>query len=365
MKDGAYDFLTKPVDVDRFLLVVQRALEKRRIVTDNLVLREELGDRLEPPVIVGEAETIRAALATARKAAASDATVLLLGESGTGKELVARAIHHASPRADFPLVVVNCATIPKDLLENELFGSEKGAFTGADRRKVGRLELANRGTVFFDEIGDLPIELQAKLLRVLQERRFERVGGTKPVFVDVRVIAATNKSLRDEVKTGGFREDLYYRLNVIPIELPPLRQRPGDVVLLARWFAAHLARELRKPETTLSPEALDRLERYHWPGNIRELRNTIERALILSEGTRIEPGEIALPDEPPPAEEAVVAAGATGGLAAAKRDAVRRLEATTIRRVLAESKGNKAEAARRLNLSYKSLWSKVKEYGLD
>ncbi len=365
MKEGAYDFLTKPVDVDRLLIVVQRALEKRRIVADNLVLREELRERLDPPVIVGEAESIRATLATARKAAATDATVLLLGESGTGKELVARAIHHASPRAALPLVTVNCATIPKDLLENELFGSEKGAFTGADRRKLGRFELADRGTIFFDEIGDLPIELQSKLLRVLQERQFERVGGTKPVFVDVRVIAATNKSLREEVKRGAFREDLFYRLNVIPIELPPLRERPGDVVLIARWFVAQLSRELRKPEARLTSAALDRLARYSWPGNIRELRNTIERALILAERPEIDLAEIALHDEEPDDEAAAVAVGAATGLSAAKRETIRRFEVTTIRRVLEETKGNKAEAARRLSLSYKSLWSKVKEYGLD
>ncbi len=374
MKEGAYDFLTKPVDTERLLLVAQRALEKRRMATDNLVLREELGERLEPPVIVGEAPSLLAALATARKAAATDATVLLLGESGTGKELVARAIHHESPRAESPLVVVNCAAIPRDLLENELFGSEKGAFTGAERRKIGRVELANRGTLFLDEVGDLSTELQAKILRVLQERRFERVGGTKAIAVDVRIVAATNKNLREGVRNGAFREDLFYRLNVIPIELPPLRERPGDAALLGRWFVSQLARELGKPDAFLSDAAVERLSRYSWPGNIRELRNTIERALILSEGPEIGPAEIALPDEPSRdvgeeiaalATSAVAEAGATVPLADAKREAMRRLERDTIRRVLDESKGNKAEAARRLRLSYKSLWSKVKEYGLD
>jgi DNA-binding NtrC family response regulator len=364
MKEGAYDFLTKPVDVERLLLIVQRAIEKRQMVTDNIVLREALSERLVPPVIVGEAESIRAALATARKAAATDATVLLLGESGTGKELVARAIHHGSRRATFPLVAVNCAAIPKDLLEHELFGSERGAFTGADRRKIGRIELAHHGTLFFDEIGDLPMELQAKLLRVLQERRFERIGGTKSIAVDVRVIAATNKSLRDEVRRGAFREDLFYRLDVIPIELPPLRERPGDVPLLARWLVEQISRDLRKPGMRLSEAALAKLARHSWPGNIRELRNTIERALILSEGLEIGAQEIALPDDAGD-ETAAVGAGVTSGLAAARREAVRRLEVETIRRVLAETKGNKAEAARRLDLSYKSLWSKVKEYGLD
>ncbi len=372
MKEGAYDFLTKPVDTERLLLVAQRALEKRRMATDNLLLREELRDRLEPPVIVGEAPSLLAALATARKAAATDATVLLLGESGTGKELVARAIHHESPRAASPLVVVNCAAIPRDLLENELFGSERGAFTGAERRKVGRIELANRGTLFLDEIGDLPTELQAKILRVLQERQFERVGGTKAITVDVRIVAATNKNLREEVRSGAFREDLFYRLNVIPIELPPLRERPGDVALLGRWFVSQLARELGKPDAFLAEAAIERLSRYPWPGNIRELRNTIERALILSDGPEIGPAEIALPDEPAREEYAVVAApappvvaGATVPLAEAKREAMRRLERETIRRVLDESKGNKAEAARRLQLSYKSLWLKVKEYELE
>jgi DNA-binding NtrC family response regulator len=374
MKEGAYDFLTKPVDTERLLLVAQRALEKRRMATDNLVLREELRERLEPPVIVGEAPSLLAALATARKAAATDATVLLLGESGTGKELVARAIHHESPRAASPLVVVNCAAIPRDLLENELFGSEKGAFTGAERRKIGRIELANRGTIFLDEVGDLSTELQAKILRVLQEREFERVGGTKAISVDVRIVAATNKNLREEVRDGAFREDLFYRLNVIPIELPPLRQRPGDVPLLGRWFVSQLARELGKSGAFLADAAIERLSRHSWPGNIRELRNTIERALILSDGPEIGPAEIALPDEPARdvgeeiaalAAAGAAAAGATVPLADAKREAMRRLEQDTIRRVLAETKGNKAEAARRLRLSYKSLWTKVKEYGLD
>lgn len=365
MKEGAYDFLTKPVDADRLLLVAQRAIEKRRMATDNLLLRDELRDRLDPPVIVGESESIRRALATARKVAATDATVLLLGESGTGKEMVARLIHHESPRAGRSLVAINCAAIPKDLLENELFGSEKGAFTGADRRKIGRLELASGGTVFLDEIGDLPIELQGKLLRVLEEKQFERVGGTRPVAVDIRVIAATNRDLRAEVRRGSFREDLFYRVNVVPIELPPLRERPGDVLLLARWFVGQLARELRKPEPRLADAALERLARYSWPGNVRELRNTIERALILAEGSLIGPGEITLPDEPEAAEEALVAAAAAPDLASAKRETIRRLEIATLRRVLRDTKGNKAEAARRLNLSYKSLWLKVKEYGLD
>jgi DNA-binding NtrC family response regulator len=362
MKEGAYDFLTKPVDIERLLLVIERALEKRRIVTDNMLLKEELRERLEPPVIVGEDESIKSVLAMARKAAASDATVLILGESGTGKELVARFIHHESPRAAFPLVTINCATIPGDLLEHELFGSERGAFTGADRRKLGRIELANRGTVFLDEIGDLPVDLQAKLLRVIQERRFERVGGTRSISVDVRIVAATNKNLRDEVKRGAFRDDLFYRLNVIPLELPPLRERPGDVVLLARWLAGQLARGVSKPEPRFTEEALAKLAAYSWPGNIRELRNAIERAIILCDGLEITAQAIALPEE---AVHETAGAPAAAGLGAAKRDAMRRLEIDAIRGALEAANGNKAEAARRVGLSYRALWAKVKEYGLE
>jgi len=236
MKEGAMDFLAKPVDPDHLLLLVQRALEQRRIVTENLLMKEELAVRRGAPQLVGEDLSLRKVFASMQRAAATDATVLLEGESGTGKELFARSLHALSPRADAPFVAINCAAIPENLLETELFGYEKGAFTGAVQRKPGKFEMAHRGTLFLDEIGDLPIGLQAKILRALEERRFERVGGTGSVQVDVRLVAATNKGLRAAVAARRFREDLYFRLSVFPITIPPLRERPGDVPLLARFF---------------------------------------------------------------------------------------------------------------------------------
>ena len=259
MKEGALDFLAKPVDPDHLALLVARALEQRRIVTENLLLKEELAVRRGAPQLVGEDLSLRKVFASLQRAAATDTTVLLEGESGTGKELFARSLHALSPRADAPFVAINCAAIPETLLETELFGHEKGAFTGAVARKPGKFEMAHRGTLFLDEIGDLPLALQAKILRALEERRFERVGGTASVQVDVRLVAATNSGLRAAVAARRFREDLFFRLSVFPITVPPLRERPGDIPLLARFFVDRFCRDMKKKPLTLSPQALEQL----------------------------------------------------------------------------------------------------------
>ena len=289
MKEGALDFLAKPVDPDHLALLVARALEQRRMVTENLLLKEELAVRRGAPQLVGEDPSLRKVFASLQQAAATDTTVLLEGESGTGKELFARSLHALSQRADAPFVAINCAAIPETLLETELFGHEKGAFTGAVARKPGKFEMAHRGTLFLDEIGDLPLSLQAKILRALEEKRFERVGGTATVQVDVRLVAATNRGLRAAVAARRFREDLYFRLSVFPITVPPLRDRPGDIPLLARYFVERFCRDMKKKPLSLSPAALEQLLSYRWPGNVRELQNCIERAVILADGDTMQP----------------------------------------------------------------------------
>src|SRR5215203_201271 len=275
MREGAVDFLAKPVDPDHLLLMVERAIAQRRMLSDYFLLKQELGERRGAPRIIGEDPHLRQVSQQLHRAAATDATVLLEGESGTGKELFARALHALSPRSEGPFVAINCAAIPDTLLETELFGYEKGAFTGAANRKPGRFELAHRGTLFLDEIGDLQLPLQAKILRALEEKRFERVGGTVSLQVDVRVVAATNRNLKQRVAERQFREDLYFRLSVFPIQIPPLRERSADVVILARHFVEKFSREVNKKTLTLSPAAISELTVYAWPGNVRELQNCI------------------------------------------------------------------------------------------
>src|SRR5256885_5026431 len=267
MKEGAMDFLAKPVDPDHLLLLVERALAQRRLVTENMLLKDELAMRRGAPQIIGEAPALKQVIVALQRAAGTDATVLLEGESGTGKELFARALHALSERSDGPFVAINCAAIPDNLLETELFGHEKGAFTGASNRKPGKFEMAHRGTLFLDEIGELPLPLQAKILRALEEKRFERVGGTVPLQVDVRVVAATNRNLKAAVAARQYREDLYFRLSVFPIVIPPLRDRPQDIVMLARYFIEKFCREMNKRPLALSPAAEQELRSYGWPGN--------------------------------------------------------------------------------------------------
>jgi DNA-binding NtrC family response regulator len=293
MKEGAYDFLPKPFDPRHLDIVVRKALERRHLVEANRLLRDTLDSRTSE--ILGESRAIREATAVARKAAAANSTVLLLGESGTGKEVFAHAIHRWSDRREKPLVVVNCVALSEHLLESELFGHEKGAFTGAHQAKKGKFELAHGGTVFLDEIGDMPPGLQAKLLRVLQDHNFERVGGTKPIRADLRVIAATNRDLDRAAKEGRFREDLFYRLNVVCITLPPLRERKEDLTVLAPYLVAKFAAETKKPVRGVSAQAMARLQAHTWPGNVREFANVIVRAVVLCAGDHIQVEDLALP----------------------------------------------------------------------
>src|SRR6266404_7218757 len=289
MKDGAHDFLQKPVDSNHLLLIVERALEQARLRTENILLREEWSRHYGFPRIIGESAAIKRAVAETQRVAQTEANVLFLGESGTGKELFARAVHHLSPRREKPFVAINCAAIPETLIENELFGHERGAFTGAGDRRLGKFELASAGTVFLDEIGELPFAVQGKLLRVIEEKVVDRIGGRAPVPVDVRVMAATNKDLRTAVDQGEFRGDLFFRLAVFPIEIPPLRERGEDVVLLGRHFAKQLGKELRGREAVLSDASVAAFRAHRWPGNIRELENAIERACILADDISLAP----------------------------------------------------------------------------
>lgn len=358
MREGAYDFLTKPLDTDHLLVLVRRALEQERVHRENILLREELTARFGLPKIVGKSRVMEEAASLAQKVAGSDSTVLLLGESGTGKELFARAIHSMSARRDLPFVPINCAAIPRELLENELFGSEKGAFTGAVVKKIGKFEFAHKGSVFLDEVGDLDLALQAKILRVLQEKSFERLGGVRQITVDVRVIAASNKDLRAEMEKGNFREDLFYRLSVFPITLPALRDRKEDIPLLAEYFMERYCRELKKPKRTLSPDALRLLNSYSWPGNVRELENILERAIILTDQPAIPSENIRIV----PKEEEVVGERSLKEASARGR---RMAETRLMKRALETTKGNKSKAAKLLKVSYKTLLTKMKEYGIE
>jgi DNA-binding NtrC family response regulator len=369
MKEGALDFLAKPVDPDHLLLLVSRALEQRRLVTENLLMKEELAVRRGAPQLVGDDASLRKVFTSLQRAASTDTTVLIEGESGTGKELFARSLHALSSRADAPFVAINCAAIPETLLETELFGYEKGAFTGAVSRKPGKFEMAHRGTLFLDEIGDLPLALQAKILRALEERRFERVGGTVLVTVDVRLVAATNRGLRAAVAARRFREDLYFRLSVFPITVPPLRDRGNDIPLLARYFVDRFCRDLKKKSLALSPAALDALQAYRWPGNVRELQNCIERAVILAEGDSILPRHLNLsfvtasPVEEVPNPWSQV--DLTGTLGDVTKRAIAEVERLKIRDVMREAEGNKGRAAELLQISYKNLLAKLKEHAIE
>lgn len=361
VKDGAFDFLQKPVDPEHLLLIIGKALETRQLVTENLILKEELS-QARYAKMVGQSRVLLEAQEKVKKVAAGTTTVLLLGESGTGKELFARMIHDLSPRKSGPFVAINCAAIPKDLLESELFGHERGAFTGATGRKIGKFELADEGTIFLDEIGDMDLGLQGKLLRVLEGDRFMRVGGTAKVKADVRVVAATNKDLQVAVAKQAFREDLYYRLNVFPIVIPPLRERREDIPPLVEHFLALYARELKKDVRDWSPEAMDLLMRHPWSGNVRELQNCIERAVIMCEGRTIQPEHLGLGSSP---AVGVEEPQMSGPLQAVSSAASRAAEIKLIERALRETGGNKSRAAEILQVSYKTLLTKIKDYGLD
>ena len=364
MKDGAHDFLQKPVDSNHLLLLVDRALAQARLRTENILLREEWSRRYGFPRIIGESDVVKRAVAETQRVAQTEATVLLLGESGTGKELFARAVHHLSDRRDKPFVAINCAAIPETLIENELFGHERGAFTGASDRRQGKFELASGGTVFLDEIGELPLAVQGKLLRAIEEKMIDRIGGRAPVAVDVRVVAATNKDLKAAVDHGQFRGDLFFRLAVFPIEIPPLRDRGDDVTLLARHFASEIGRELRGREAQISDEAAAALKRHRWPGNVRELENSIERACILTDTMVLEPADLGLVvnnvDEP----DALAQLDLSGTLSDVAHRVLRVIERRKIQNALEANDGNKSKTAEDLGVSYKTLLNKMKDYAM-
>ena len=369
MKEGALDFLAKPVEPDHLLLMVARAQSLRRMATENILLKEELATRRGAPQIVGDDDKLKRVTIALQRAASTDTTVLIEGESGTGKELFARALHMLSARADGPFVPINCAAIPETLLETELFGHEKGAFTGASTRKPGKFELAHRGTLFLDEIGDLPLSLQAKILRALEEKSFDRVGGTASIKVDVRVVAATNRDLKAAVAARQYREDLFFRLSVFPITIPPLRERPRDILMLARHFIEKFCRDLNKAPLALAPSAIDDLMRYSWPGNVRELQNCVERVAILTEGDTIHARHLALPfREPTGPCEKVDDPWERIDLSGTLPEVTRRIQAEVerrmIERALDESEGNRGQAAEILQIGYKALTSKLKEHHL-
>jgi DNA-binding NtrC family response regulator len=364
VKQGAYDFLTKPFDMDHLLVLIKRAFDTSRIATENILLREEFADRFGLPKIIGKSACLQEITGKIQKVAPTNATVMIHGESGTGKEVFARAIHYLSQRKDGPFVAINSAAIPRELLESELFGYEKGAFTGADQRKLGKLELADKGTVFLDEIGDMDLVLQAKLLRVLQEQVIERVGGGKPIKIDVRVIAATNKDIEKAVAAQLFREDLFYRLNVFPVTIPPLRDRREDIPPLALHFLNKYSAEVRKGPMTISGEAMEILMKSPWKGNVRELENIIERSVIYAEGGEIRGQDLGI------SESNIINALSEhvpmdGPLHSIAEAATRIAESRRIRQVLKQTGGNKSRAAEILQVSYKTLLTKIKDYQLE
>ncbi len=372
LKTGAFDYITKPFDQTELKAIVSKALRTRNLAeaefTADATARADSGARFG---IIGESRSIREMYAVIERVADTPTTVLITGESGTGKELVARALHENSSRKDKPFIKVNCAAIPKDLMESELFGYERGAFTGAVSSKPGRFELASTGTLFLDEIGEIPVEMQVKLLRVLQESEFERVGGIKTIRVDVRLVASTNRDLKKEIAEGGFREDLFYRLNVVPIVLPSLRDRREDIPLLVEHFIKKFNGRLRKSVEAIDKEALDRLIAYSWPGNIRELENVIERAVLFCDGPRIVVGDLA-PEvrgsqgstTPLPASVTLDDSVPGDGLKEQVRAARARIERDLIVRALEQTSYNVTHAARMLKISRKGLQLKMKELGL-
>jgi DNA-binding NtrC family response regulator len=366
MKEGAFDYITKPFNFEKLKIQLAKALEKSRLVAENLYLRQQLQGRFRFDNIIGSSLSMQQVFTRVEKVVNTDTTILVLGESGTGKELVARAIHFNSPRREKPFVAINCSAIPAELLESELFGHVKGSFTGATNDKIGRFEAAEGGTIFLDEIGTMPLQLQTKLLRVLQEHEIERVGSNRKIRLNVRVVSATNADLDDLVAQGQFREDLYYRLNVIPIHLPPLRERRDDIPLLVRHFLQQTCGEQDRPLMSLTDAALAALEGYAWPGNVRELENVIERTVTLTDGERIDRGDL-------PPKIAATANAAAPGLFPPQLDAsgvdlpllVEQFERRLILEALALSHGVKSRAAALLGLNRTTLVEKIRRNGLE
>jgi len=362
LKSGAYDYLTKPLDFEVLKISIARALEHSGLKAENATLKSKMSADYELENIIGRSRPMKELVDMMSMVAPSEATVLITGESGTGKELIAKSIHHNSQRKDRPLVVVNCAAITETLLESELFGHEKGAFTGADKRREGRFKQADKGTIFLDEIGETSAAMQAKLLRVIQEREIQRVGGEETLSVDVRILAATNRNLEDEVKEGKFREDLFYRLNVVTLRIPPLRERQDDIPLLAQHFLEKYAKKNHKQVKGFSPLAMDMLLKYAWPGNVRELENVIERAVILLPDEHITEKELPVTITSSYAEKSEWVAPPPPVAANRPLDEV---EKEAILATLEDSGGNKSETARRLGINRKTLHKKLKDYGID
>ncbi len=358
LKAGASDYLTKPLDIDELKVLMLKALELYDLRTENIFLKERLGDRFAFSQLIGQSTKMRELFNTLSLVAPTDATVLIRGESGTGKELVANAIHHNSLRKGQPFIKVSCAALPETLLESELFGHEKGAFTGAIAHREGRFQLAHRGTIFLDEVGEMSSSTQIKLLRVLQEREFEPLGSNRTIKVDVRVIAATNKDLEKEVKEGNFREDLFYRLNVVPVVLPPLRERREDIPLLASHFFSIYREKNRRELKGISGKAMDLLVRYNWPGNVRELENTIERAVILAQGEMIAPVDL------PSQIQALAKEKEAKEFYFPPGTSLAQVERVLILKTLEDTGGNRSRAAEILGINRRTLQNKLKEYGL-
>ena len=358
LKSGAYDYLTKPLDIDELKILVTKALHHQKLEEENINLKQILSDSFNFSGIIGRSNAMVKLLETVALVSPSEATVLIIGESGTGKELIANAVHQNSPRKDQPLIKVNCAALPETLLESELFGHEKGAFTGALNRRQGRFQLAHRSSIFLDEISEMSQTTQAKILRVLQEREFEPVGGTQTIRVDVRIIAATNKNLEEEIRSGRFREDLYYRLKVVTVESPPLRARREDIPLLAEFFLKRYADKNRRLIKGFSPRAMDILIRHDWPGNVRELENLIERGVILVRGEIITPKE--LPEDFIPKD--LMASTSSSDVIPGRT--LREVEKEMILRTLDDAGWNRTHAAEILGISRRTLQLKLKEYGI-
>ena len=359
LKKGAYDYLTKPLDFDVLRLTMERAMDHTHLKEENRLLKESLGEKFDRQNIIGNSPGMVRLFETIAQVAPSEATVLITGESGTGKELIAGAIHYNSERKMGPFVKVNCAALTETLLESELFGHEKGAFTGAHRRKEGQFSLADHGSLFLDEVSEMPLSMQVKLLRVIQEREFARVGGEEVIRVDVRLIAATNKDLAEEIAAGRFREDLFYRLNVVTLHMPPLRERRDDIPLLAQHFLKTFAEKNRKAIKGYTPRSMDHLLRYDWPGNVRELMNAVERMVVLSRADYVDESDL-----PPAIVEQVGAAPPQLPAQALPADLpLEEVEKASILQTLESAGGNKSEAARRLGITRRTLHKKLKKYG--
>jgi two-component system response regulator HydG len=359
LKSNAYDYLTKPLDIEELKILVAKALRFRQLEQENVYLKERLNDRFDFSKILGRSPAMNSLFETMALVAPSEATLLIEGESGTGKELIANAIHQNSPRSERPLIKVNCAALPETLLESELFGHEKGAFTGAIARRQGRFQLAHKSSIFLDEIGEMAPTTQAKILRVLQEREFEPVGSTQTIKVDTRIIAATNKNLKEEIDQGHFREDLYYRINVVVLRVPSLGERREDIPLLADFFLKQYAKKNRRSIHGFTPRAVDLLMRHDWPGNVRELENVVERAVIMSRGDMITPLEF------PEILKELDIDGQASRVDLTPGRSLKEVEKDMILRTLDETGGNRTHAAKQLGISRRTLQLKLKEYGIN